>query len=84
MKAVSCFALRDISINKIESRPSSRSIKLQKAWEYVVYIDLDIGTGDMRFGKALQNLDEFATVRVLGSYPRYQQPAEPSMFSYGV
>ena len=38
MKAVSAFALRDINIIKIESRPSSQMIKLQKAWDYVVVI----------------------------------------------
>ncbi|KAJ3307091.1 hypothetical protein HDV03_002602 [Kappamyces sp. JEL0829] len=84
MKAVSCFALRDISISKIESRPSSRSIKLQKAWEYVVYMDLDLGISDPRFQKALDHLQEFASVKVLGSYPRYQQPPEPAVYSYGV
>ena len=38
MKAVSAFSLRDINIIKIESRPSSQMIKLQKAWDYMVVI----------------------------------------------
>ncbi len=85
MKAVSAFSLRDIrylgigtknSIAKIESRPSSRSIRLQKPWEYIVYLDLELGTDDDRMHKALANLNEFATVKVLGSYPRFQQPPE--------
>jgi prephenate dehydratase len=84
MKAVTVFSHRDINISKIESRPSSRSIRLQKPWEYIVYLDVDCGTNDPRMQKALDHLLEIGTVKVLGSYPRYQQPAEPTVFAYGV
>jgi prephenate dehydratase len=84
MKAVAVFSHRDINISKIESRPSSRSIRLQKAWEYIVYLDVDCGTNEVRMQKALDNLAEIGTVKVLGSYPRYQQPATPTVFAYGV
>jgi prephenate dehydratase len=47
-----------------------------KPWEYVVYIDLEAGIEDDRMKNAINNLKEFATVTVLGSYPRFQQPAE--------
>jgi prephenate dehydratase len=84
MKAVTVFSHRDINISKIESRPSSRSIRLKKAWEYIVYIDVDCGTNDPRMEKALNHLEEIATVKVLGSYPRYQLPPEATVFAYGV
>ena len=84
MKAVTVFSHRDINISKIESRPSSRSIRLQKAWEYIVYLDVDCGTNDPKMEKALLHLSEVGTVKVLGSYPRYQQPAEATVFAYGV
>ncbi|KAJ2998375.1 hypothetical protein HDV02_004590 [Globomyces sp. JEL0801] len=85
-KAITVFSHRDINISKIESRPSSRSIRLQKPWEYSVYIDVDCGTSDDRMGKAIANLQEFGQVRVLGSYPRYQQPIEDlaGVYSFGV
>ena len=41
MKAISAFGMRDINIIKIESRPSSQMIKLQKAWDYVVVIRIN-------------------------------------------
>lgn len=76
MKAVTAFSHRDINIAKIESRPSSRSIRLQKPWEYIVYIDVDCGLNDSRMEKALNHLQELGTIGVMGSYPRYQQPVE--------
>jgi prephenate dehydratase len=84
MKAVTVFSHRDINIAKVESRPSSRSIRLQKPWEYIVYMDVDAGINDAKMEKALSHLNELGSVRVLGSYPRYQQPAEQTVFAYGV
>ena len=98
MKAVSAFAHRDIrytlsfscflanfiSISKIESRPSSRSIKLHKAWEYEIFLDLELGTNDPRMVKALENLEEFAAVKILGSFPKFQKSLEQTSFTYGV
>ena len=67
-KSLSVFALRDIDLTKIESRPL-----VGKLWEYFFYVDLVGSTDDQSVRNALTNLGEFATfLRVLGSYPRYR------------
>src|SRR2546421_8462337 len=62
-KALSVFALRDISLSKIESRPVQG-----RPWEYVFYADIMRGD-DEAARNALRHLGEFADmVKVLGVY----------------
>ena len=63
-KALSVFALRDISLSKIESRPVRG-----RPWEYVFYVDILRGE-DEAARNALRHLGEVADlVKVLGVYP---------------
>ncbi|KAJ1558112.1 hypothetical protein HK096_003489 [Nowakowskiella sp. JEL0078] len=84
-KALSCFALRDINVLKVESRPSVRSIQLSRPWEYILYIDVDGAESDFQIQNAIKNLEEFAlTVIVLGSYPRYQNSGNRANTTLGI
>jgi prephenate dehydratase len=63
-KSLSVFALRDISLSKIESRPMRG-----RPWEYVFYVDFLRGN-DEPARNALRHLGEVADfVKVLGIYP---------------
>ncbi len=66
-KALSVFALRDIDLTKIESRPIPGQL-----WQYMFYVDF-LGHHQARnCTRALDHLGELATfIRVLGSYPRH-------------
>jgi prephenate dehydratase len=65
-RCISAFALRDVSLAKIESRPLRG-----KPWEYLFYVDLLGREDDPRVQKALGHLEELADfLRILGSYPK--------------
>ncbi len=65
-KALSVFALRDLDLTKIESRPLAGS-----PWEYLFYLDFAGSTGDETSRRALDHLGEYATtLRILGAYSR--------------
>jgi len=81
-RALSVFALRNIDLTKLESRPIRGS-----AWEYMFYADLAVSRDDINCGRALVNLAEFARwVRTLGTYRAARdvsQPAEPAQAATG-
>ncbi len=65
-RALSAFALRDVNLTKIESRPLRG-----KPWEYLFYVDLIGSLDEERVQKALGHLRELADfLRVLGCYPK--------------
>ncbi|XP_026448158.1 arogenate dehydratase/prephenate dehydratase 1, chloroplastic-like [Papaver somniferum] len=78
-KALAVFALRDINLTKIESRPQKKrpfrvvddsNNGTAKYFDYLFYIDFEASMAERRSQSALGHLQEFATfLRVLGSYP---------------
>jgi prephenate dehydratase len=63
-KALSVFALRDINLTKLESRPVRG-----RPWEYLFYVEVEATRDDLACARALTHLAEFARwTRVLGSY----------------
>jgi prephenate dehydratase len=65
-RSISAFALRDLNLTKIESRPLRG-----KPWEYLFYVDFLGSEDEERARNALNHLRELADfLRVLGSYPR--------------
>lgn len=64
-RCLSAFALRDLNMTKIESRPLRG-----KPWEYLFYLDFIGHKDDVAARNALGHLAELAdTLRVLGCYP---------------
>ncbi|XP_061345564.1 arogenate dehydratase/prephenate dehydratase 1, chloroplastic [Gastrolobium bilobum] len=78
-KALAVFAMRDINLSKIESRPlKQRPLRVvddsnegsPKYFDYLFYIDFEASMADPRAQYALGHLQEFARfLRVLGCYP---------------
>ena len=63
-KCLSVFALRDINLLKIESRPLDG-----RPWEYAFYLDFEGHLGEERCARAIEHLKEIATfLKILGSY----------------
>jgi prephenate dehydratase len=69
-RTLGVFALRDIDLLKIESRPNPES-----PFEYWFYLDFAGGLGQAKVDKALEHLKETAgRLKILGSYPRAAAP----------
>ncbi|HEY3359831.1 MAG TPA: prephenate dehydratase [Polyangia bacterium] len=69
-KALAIFAVRDINLTRIESRPAR-----DRPWEYVFFVDFMRGA-DEAARNALRHLGEIArSVKVLGIYPAAEQEA---------
>ncbi|XP_024989288.1 arogenate dehydratase/prephenate dehydratase 1, chloroplastic-like [Cynara cardunculus var. scolymus] len=79
VKALAAFALRDINISKIESRPLTKCpLRIvddgnngsAKYFDYFFYIDFEASMAEPRAQYALSHLQEFSSfLRVLGCYP---------------
>ncbi|OIW05787.1 hypothetical protein TanjilG_23573 [Lupinus angustifolius] len=75
--ALAVFALRQINLTKIESRPLRKQpLRVSddnnnvKYFDYFFYVDFEASMADQSAQNALRHLKEFATfLRVLGSYP---------------
>jgi len=60
------FSAHDISMTRIESRPSRRAM-----WEYVFFVDIEGHVQDSKVAAAIKELEADAyMVKVLGSYPK--------------
>lgn len=69
-RCMGVFALREINLLKIESRPL-----VGRPWEYVFHVDFEGSAEEERCRNALRHLQEACHfVRVLGSYPRARTP----------
>jgi chorismate mutase/prephenate dehydratase len=65
------FEKRNINLTKIESRPTR-----QKPWEYNFYLDFEGHRTEENCAEALKALEKKAAfLKILGSYPRAEQPS---------
>jgi prephenate dehydratase len=79
-KALSVFALRGIDLTKLESRPVPG-----RPWEYRFYADVAAAREEISCARAIVHLAEFAaSLRTLGSYPRWREPEPGALDSVGV
>ncbi|KAK9267698.1 hypothetical protein L1049_010130 [Liquidambar formosana] len=85
-KALAVFALREINLAKIESRPQrKRPLRVvddsnrgcSKYFDYLFYIDFEASMAEPRAQYALEHLQEYARfIRVLGCYPMDTGPID--------
>ncbi|KAJ7537140.1 hypothetical protein O6H91_12G099300 [Diphasiastrum complanatum] len=82
-RALAVFALRNINLTKLESRPQRRKplhvvdkasnvgrCMTSKCFEYLFYIDFEASMADRQAQNALKELEELVSfLRVLGCYP---------------
>lgn len=62
---LACFSENDVSLTRIESRPSRKGM-----WEYVFFVDIEGHVQDNTVALALDKLkDRAAMLKLLGSYP---------------
>lgn len=86
-KMSSCFALRDIGILKIESRPATTALSVghikslaKKHWDLIFYLDIQPSASDTINEAAMRNLAEFAPwFKVLGTYESRLRSTEAAM-----
>jgi chorismate mutase/prephenate dehydratase len=77
-KMSSCFALRDMDILKIESRPASTALGVRAAsgdlytskhWNLIFYVDFEPSASEEVNSAAIRNLQDYALwLKILGSY----------------
>ena len=75
-KALSVFALRDIDLSKLESRPVPG-----RPWEYLFYLDVAAAREDLQCARAMVHLAEFAAVaadaRIVSAMARTETESRP-------
>ena len=63
---LNCFAEHEVSMTRIESRPSRREM-----WDYVFFADIEGHREDAPVKQALADLEaNAALLKLLGSYPQ--------------
>lgn len=66
LKMLICFSEHDVSMTRIESRPSRRGM-----WDYVFFVDVEGHVEDENVAAAITQLEGLAPmVKLLGSYPQ--------------
>ena len=76
MKWSSCFAMRNVNILKVESRPAATAMHLNKKanihlrhFDLIFHIDYEISTDDKKDAALIENLKEFTSfLKVTGRY----------------
>jgi len=64
---LTCFAENNVSMTRIESRPSRVGM-----WDYVFFVDVEGHAQDAKVVAALKKLESVASmVKILGSYPSF-------------